>query len=193
MRSATYILLCRISPCFLLLPHSNLIIDRWKGRRPRRDQRTWRERRQKEFHAWESLIDPLADAYIKWKFGSAPTASDDVVSPPADAQQDTTPEPDAPSHDSVDYTLKVFELFSLEETLTVHRPASSTSVAVDLAEHGFLAKTPILPYYAIGFRTLELYHRLRLRKPSFSVEAFTRVLCDYYKVYHILLRSLGTP
>ena len=97
---------------------------------------------------------------------------------------------DHPLDETVEYTVRVFELFSLDQSLTIQRPASSTSVALDLAEKGFLAKTPVLPHTAIGFRTLELYHRLRLRKPSFSIEAFTRVLCDYYMVR--LGRSLST-
>lgn len=70
----------------------------------------------------------------------------------------------------------------MEEDVTIYRPATSDCVAIDLASHGFLSKTPMKPEVAIGFRTLELFHRIRLRKASLSVEAFTRVMCDYYEV-----------
>lgn len=70
----------------------------------------------------------------------------------------------------------------MEEDITIYRPATSDCVAIDLAHHGYLPKTPMKPEVAIGFRTLELFHRVRLRKASLSVEAFTRVICDYYEV-----------
>lgn len=89
-------------------------------------------------------------------------------------------------------TVSIFELFSLEMSLTISRPPTSTSVPLDLAAHGFLAKTPVSPEVAVGFQTLELFHRLRLRKPSISVEAFTKVICDYYEV-GLFVSSLRNP
>ncbi|KAH7904203.1 hypothetical protein BJ138DRAFT_1239965, partial [Hygrophoropsis aurantiaca] len=38
------------------------------------------------------------------------------------------------------------------------------------------------PSLAFSLPTLELYRRIRLRKPSFSVEAFAKVLCDLYGI-----------
>lgn len=78
--------------------------------------------------------------------------------------------------------MQVYEIFTMELVKTILRPHTSVSPAIDLAEHGFLAKTPVFPNVAVGFQTLELFHRLRLRKASYSVEAFTRLLCDYYVV-----------
>lgn len=54
---------------------------------------------------------------------------------------------------------------------------------------GYLGATPHSPTIAISLSTLELYRRLRLRKPSLSVEAFTKVLCDLYhvRIFYILL------
>lgn len=175
-----------------------------RGRHRGKDTRTWRDRRRREYRAWDPLIQPLADAFVKWKSGPpSPPSEDHLPSAELDAEPDPqhderaqreasptgdlSPDSDnsAERHDlgePVEYSLAVYELFGMKSTLTIHRPPSSTSVAVDLAEHGFLAKTPTLPNAAIGFKTLELFHRLRLRKASFSVEAFTRVLCDYYLV-----------
>ncbi|KAI0684178.1 hypothetical protein BC835DRAFT_1409208 [Cytidiella melzeri] len=48
--------------------------------------------------------------------------------------------------------------------------------------HGFLAKSPSKPTIAISLKTLELLYRLRQRKASYSIEAFTKVLCDYYQM-----------
>lgn len=173
-----------------------------KWRRPRKDIRTWRSRKHTEFRAWDSLIEPLTDAYARWKYGTSPGAPQpNVDSPPSTARAenpsgDPTPSnatPGNPNSDNtvvedtmpagtVEYSVHVFEIFTLQDMLTIERPQSSSSVAVDLAENGFLPKTPTLPSFAVGFRTLELFHRLRLRKPSLSVEAFTHVICDYYMV-----------
>ena len=126
------------------------------------DTRTWGGRRQRELHAWDSIIERMADAYVQWKFVSSanPSVSDDRYP----------------------YSLTVLDIFTMEKQLTIYQPPGDNPVPVNLALHGFLAKTPSLPNIAIGFRTLELFHRIRLRKASMSVEAFTRVICDYYEV-----------
>ena len=54
--------------------------------------------------------------------------------------------------------------------------------AVALMSHGLLLNVPLLPSVALSLTTLELYRRLRLWKPSFSVEAFAKVVCDLYMV-----------
>ena len=104
----------------------------------------------------------MADAYIQWNFVSklGPSVSDNRYP----------------------YSLTVLDIFTMEQQLTIYQPPGDNPVPVNLALHGFLAKTPSLPTIAIGFRTLELFHRIRLRKASMSVEAFTRVICDYYNV-----------
>ena len=82
----------------------------------------------------------------------------------------------------VQYTVNTYDLWTLETTLSVMREASSTSPALDIAAHGYLVKTPIRPTVAISMRTLELLYRLQQRKASLSMEAFEKVLCDYYLV-----------
>ena len=133
-----------------------------KGRR-RVDNRTWKGRRQRELHAWDSILERMADAYMQWKY----------VSPGGPSPSDNHQYP---------YSLAVLDIFTMEQQFTMYQPHSDNPVPVNLALHGFLSKTPALPTVAIGFRTLELFHRIRLRKASMSVEAFTRVLCDYYEV-----------
>lgn len=128
------------------------------------DTRTWKERRKRELDAWNPFIGRMADAYITWKYGPQPV----VPSEPEDALHP--------------YRIMVMDIFTMAEDITIHRPATSNSPAVDLASHGYLCKTPVRPKVAVGFRTLELFHRVRLRKASLSIEVFTRVMCDYYEV-----------
>ena len=125
------------------------------------DTRSWKERRKRELHAWEPYLEELTNSYIKWKCGSH------------DVELESKEYP---------YTLTVLDIFSLQTKVTVYRPATSNCPALDLALHGYLPKTPMKPEMAVGLRTLELFHRVRLRKASLSVEAFTRVICDYYEV-----------
>lgn len=134
-----------------------------KGRRYI-DTRTWRDRRDREIRGWDPLIQPLADAYIAWKHGASRPLID-------------------PTHDPrYNYEVSVIEIFTMQQRITFSRSETSVSPPIDLAAHGFLAKTAVAPEVAVGFRTLELFHRIRLRKASMSVEAFTKVLCDYYQV-----------
>ncbi|KAI0683926.1 hypothetical protein BC835DRAFT_1294591 [Cytidiella melzeri] len=80
------------------------------------------------------------------------------------------------------YTVDVICLFSRTTEITVTRLPDSLSPALDLMRHGYLAKTPSRPTIAVSLKTLELLYRLRQRKASYSVEAFTKVLCDYYQM-----------
>ncbi|KAJ8454198.1 hypothetical protein ONZ51_g13169 [Trametes cubensis] len=67
----------------------------------------------------------------------------------------------------------------LARTATIQRDAAQTTV-IAMAQQGYLAASPISPSLAITFNTLEHFRLLRLRKPSFSIEAFAKVLCDSY-------------
>ncbi|KAI0648466.1 hypothetical protein C8Q79DRAFT_999796 [Trametes meyenii] len=70
-------------------------------------------------------------------------------------------------------------MYSLARTVNIQRDAAETAV-IAMARQGYLATTPISPTLAITFNTLEHFQLLRLRKPSFSLEAFAKVLCDSY-------------
>ncbi|KAI0081425.1 hypothetical protein K474DRAFT_1682021 [Panus rudis PR-1116 ss-1] len=128
-------------------------IRRWRGLRSR--GRSWRERRSAEFNSWLAVMDELVDCYIAWKY---PT--------PTNIAAVDTPSQGTP------YTIEK----------TIHRPPDSVCPALDFALHGFLARSALSPSIAISFRTLEHYHKLRSRKPSFSAEAFAKVLCDSYMI-----------
>ena len=110
-------------------------------------------------------MNPLADAYLSWKY------TEECVS-----------RIDPSMNPLYNYRIAVLDIFTMETSVTISRLESSSSVAVDMSYHGFLTKTPFRPDVAVGFRTLELFHRIRLRHPSTSIESLTKVLCDYYRV-----------
>lgn len=108
--------------------------------------------------------------------GPARSQASDAASPAdPDLEQNTTAA-------TYPYTVTLLDIYSLKAEATVMRDQSSLSPALDLMAHGLVAKTPVRPTVAVSVSTLELLYRLRQRKASFSVEAFTKVLCDYYKV-----------
>ncbi|KAI0701463.1 hypothetical protein BC835DRAFT_1404505 [Cytidiella melzeri] len=68
---------------------------------------------------------------------------------------------------------------------------NSISPALDLMRNGYVAKSPSKPTVAVSIDTLALLYRLRQRKPSYSIEAFAKVVCDYYNMpYRRHLREI---
>ncbi|KAF8814021.1 hypothetical protein BYT27DRAFT_7071949, partial [Phlegmacium glaucopus] len=82
---------------------------------------------------------------------------------------------------SFDFSIDIIDLYTLQRTYTIHRTAQMKT-AVALMTQGFLSNVPLLPSVTLSLETLELYRRLWLRKPSFSVEAFAKVVCDLYMI-----------
>ncbi len=122
---------------------------------------------------------------------AAPDSSNEVPplrstgSPPTDtAGPSASPPglPETPPRDtSYDFELDVIDMVSVESRRHFARNANQRTT-VALAEGGFLASTPVDPTLAISFTTLEYYRCIRSRKPSFSAEAFAKVVCDLYGV-----------
>ncbi|KAG6874101.1 hypothetical protein C0992_008123 [Termitomyces sp. T32_za158] len=81
-----------------------------------------------------------------------------------------------------DFEITIVDLYTLNTSITIHHTESSKSVVLDLIRQGYLGATPEEPSIAISLCTLELYHRIRRRKASFSAEAFAKVICDLYKL-----------
>lgn len=128
----------------------------------------WPDRLVAEQKNWAAIFNDLVTTYMHWEHN---------VYPPTEV----------PVHDpTLDATINILDLYTLERTSTIHRSQTSTSIALDLARDGYMSSTPVSPSYAMSFKTLELFHRLRLRKPSFSAEAFTKVICDLYTVCRII-------
>ncbi|KAG1853644.1 hypothetical protein F4604DRAFT_1933044 [Suillus subluteus] len=117
------------------------------------------------------LLVPLTDAYLRWKA----TCSDQPQPVPANNC------PSIPSN-SYSFTIAIIDIFMLQTSAFIHRDADSLSPAIDLICAGFLSHVPVSPSVAISLCTLEHFCHLRLRKPSFSVKAYVKVICDSYKV-----------
>ena len=80
------------------------------------------------------------------------------------------------------FSLHSINIYMLESSINVHHAEDIASPVEALALAGYLSPTPISPTIAISISTLELYRLLRLHKPSFSIEAYAKVICDLYKV-----------
>ena len=131
--------------------------------------------------AWDEIVESLSDEYLRWRYpSSVPTEDLGFAQDAVDTSSAGSPED--MDEDCVEYTVNTFDIFTVEKEITVKRKQSSTSVVLDLMQHGYLAKSPAEPTVAISMRTLELLYRLRQRKASFSIEAFAKVICDYYQV-----------
>ena len=80
-----------------------------------------------------------------------------------------------------DFSLEVLDIYTLNTLVIV--PCSEKDLPIQaLAKIRYLGNAPATPSLAISFRTLELLRCIRLRKSSFSVEAFVKVVCDLYCV-----------
>jgi hypothetical protein len=160
--------------------------------RKHKDSRTHRDRLTQLHANWAPFMMELADAYQEWKAleSADPSASpsDIIVQDSVDVDMpgscpSTSPSSDAPDQTdhSFDFSIDTIDLYTLQRTHTIRRTAQMKT-AVALMSQGFLSNVPLCPSIALSLKTLELYRRLRLRKPSFSVEAFAKVVCDLYMV-----------
>ena len=73
-------------------------------------------------------------------------------------------------------------MYSCESEVTIHQPDHVEEPVEALVLNGYLSNVPKYPSLAFSLRTLEHFRVLRLFQPSFSVEAFVKLLCHYYKV-----------
>ncbi|TFY56283.1 hypothetical protein EVJ58_g7737 [Rhodofomes roseus] len=81
-----------------------------------------------------------------------------------------------------DFSIDVFNIQTLQQSVRIRCPADMTSGAKALVLHGYLGTSPTKPSLAIALETLEHLRRIRLFCASYSVEAFTKLLCYYYKI-----------
>jgi hypothetical protein len=92
------------------------------------------------------------------------------------------PEDEAPSPINYDFEIDVIDIYSLATTASISRSADSTSASEALVLNGYLGSTPTFPSLAVSLNTLELLYIIRLRKASFSIEAYAKVVSDLYAV-----------
>ncbi|KAF9058384.1 hypothetical protein BDP27DRAFT_1241338, partial [Rhodocollybia butyracea] len=139
--------------------------------RKAKDGRTWANRIRRLNASWEPLIPALTEAYIEWKYNNADlpqiiTYSDPNVTPAVDGY---------------DFDIDIIDIHNLARVAVIPRE-STMEGAVALVKAGFLGATPHTPSLAISLRTLEFLYTIRLFRPSFSVEAFTKVVCSLLSI-----------
>ncbi|KAG1874961.1 hypothetical protein F4604DRAFT_1680819 [Suillus subluteus] len=124
-----------------------------------KDQRGWRQRLIRLHANWAPIVSTLTSGYLKWKY--SPPPEDSEACP-------------------YDFSINVINIYTLVTTANIRSAATVETAAEALVLSGYLGATPHSPTIAISLSTLKLYRRLRLRKPSLSIEAFTKVICDLY-------------
>jgi hypothetical protein len=82
---------------------------------------------------------------------------------------------------SIEIEIPVIDVYTLSMSVKISCAGDQTTAST-LAGLGFIGNAPFRPSVAISIKTLELYRVLRRRKPSFSVEAFVKVISDLYMV-----------
>ncbi|TEB39060.1 hypothetical protein FA13DRAFT_1619949 [Coprinellus micaceus] len=155
----------------LILPLGDGVLTLCRySRRYYQDGRTWRNRRTRFDTTWNDHHEAMTDAYLRWRYPRP--------------QTDDTMEQDTPADNDLDLAIVAVDLYTLQREAVVPWRNEEVS-AVSLVKAGYMGNSPISPSIAISLKTLELFKVLRQRKPSFSFEAFTKVLCDLYQQpYH---------
>ncbi|KAF9492604.1 hypothetical protein BDN71DRAFT_1483752 [Pleurotus eryngii] len=84
---------------------------------------------------------------------------------------------------------EILDIFTLDISATIKRSSEDSTVAA-IVRNGFIPPSLYSPSLLVSIKMLELFHRLCLCKPSFSVEAFAKVVCDFYNMpYHYRFRN----
>jgi hypothetical protein len=145
---------------------------RWQPYQKHKDHHTWRQRVTRKHEAWKPLMEDLVAAYLKWKYPAPSAAEDDSV----------TAAPLSPESSEFNFMAEAVDLYSLATSVVITWPPSSKSPAIDAVAHGYLSPIPSSPSILVSIPTLELFRRIWLCKPTFSIEAFAKVICDLYSV-----------
>ena len=88
---------------------------------------------------------------------------------------------DTPPFHGVETEITVIDIYTLSTSIKVSSADEETTASA-LVKLGFIGNAPFRPSVAVSMKTLELYRTLRRRKPSFSIEAFVKVISDVYLV-----------
>jgi hypothetical protein len=139
------------------------------------------------------LTESLVTAYLSWQYhNKATTAAKQATTATTTATTATTittamtatatDETTTTAAESWDFEIRVVDIYTLNTRASISRSSDCESVAEALVLNGYLGTSPLNPLLAISLKTLDLYHKIRIRKPSFSVEAFAKVICDLYTV-----------
>ncbi|KAI5989491.1 hypothetical protein EDD15DRAFT_2370522 [Pisolithus albus] len=132
----------------------------------RHDTRPRVQRNRHAHQAWQAQLPTLVDRYLAWKHnGSGELAGDHV------------------------FHVDVIGVFQYERHVNVIQKADESANEA-LLRVGLLGCSPSQPRIAIRLECLELYHQIRRRQSSFSLQAMVKVLCALQNImYSQHLRS----
>ncbi|KAI0704566.1 hypothetical protein C8Q76DRAFT_631002 [Earliella scabrosa] len=163
--------------------------------RSAKDKRSWAERLERMDANWNKVLPRLVEAYLRWRYPPPPAAdnlppdNDPPATPPSMAGPPPPPPPPPPPEEQGPFIVQVFDIYTLASTATIRFEAALTH-AEALVQSGYLGTVPDSPSLAISLKTLELMRSIKMVKSSFSIEAFTRLLCYHYSIpYHRSLRT----
>ncbi|KAH7902929.1 hypothetical protein BJ138DRAFT_1021356, partial [Hygrophoropsis aurantiaca] len=131
----------------------------------RDDRRTRSGRNQRLHAAWMAQLPDLTDTYLQWKHCGTGTHDND---------------------DGIQANQHMFHVGAI--SLTSHVPCRAIPqeddelANVSLLRCGLLGCSPVQPTVAIHLDCLEIYHQIRRRQSSFSIQAMTKVLCALHNV-----------
>ncbi|KAG6379623.1 hypothetical protein JVT61DRAFT_10136 [Boletus reticuloceps] len=131
--------------------------------RRRHDTRTRLQRNQQEYEAWQAQMPALVDYYLERKHGPSEDQHDDGA---------------APEHF---FHVDLISVFSYTPRVSVHQ-RHEEQANVSLMRAGAVGCSPTQPTVAVALQCLELYHRLRRRQSSFSIQAMVKTLCALHNI-----------
>ena len=106
----------------------------------------------------------------------------DFSSPQAQGSGHNNPKTKTPSPStSTEVEILVIDIYTLSTSIKIPCAGDETTAST-LAGLRFIGNAPFHPLVVISIKTLEFYRILRRRKPSFSIEAFVKVISDLYMV-----------
>ncbi|KAI6145668.1 hypothetical protein EDD17DRAFT_1767881 [Pisolithus thermaeus] len=119
----------------------------------RHDTRPRAQRNRHAHQAWQAQLPTLVDRYLAWKHNGPEELAGDHV-----------------------FHVDVIGVFQYERHVNVIQKADESANAA-LLRVGLLGCSPSQPRIAIRLECLELYHQIRRRQLSFSLQAMMKVLC----------------
>jgi hypothetical protein len=140
----------------------------------RKDERSRLQRNHAMFSAWEVQMPALMDAYLEFKHPSTPSTYP-VVHRFSVIVVDILGE--ALLHL---FTFTMLMILERQHVLINQLPDELANCS--LLHAGLLGTSPATPSVALTINCLELYHQIRRRQSSFSIQAMVKVLCTLHNV-----------
>jgi hypothetical protein len=137
---------------------------------------------------WQHQIPRLVSAYLKWKHTQADQSVDiecsqgyfevTVVDIKRKLLFATSPSALISPH-------------TIGRTTKVHIPQAHEELAnVALINAGLLGSAPVNPSVAITLDCLELYHQIRRRQATFSLQSMCKILCIIHNVSYFVIPGI---